>query len=164
MSERSPRSYISLHKMWNAVTDVYISLFVCCVQRSSIPPMSECSHHGATSSSIKCEMLLPTDVYVSLFVVVFEYPPDERTLSPRSYISLHKMWNAVTDVYISLFVVCSVRVSPRWANAHHGATSRSIKCEMLLQMFIFLCLFVVCSIRVSPRWANALTTELHLAP
>ena len=39
--------------------------------------MSERSHHGATSRSINCEMLLPTDVYVSLFVA-FEHPPDER--------------------------------------------------------------------------------------
>ena len=142
----SPRSYISLHKMWNAVTDVYISLFVCCVQHSSIPPMSECSHHGATSSSIKCEMLLPTDVYVSLFVVGFEYPPDERTLSPRSYISLHKLWNAVTYRCLC-FSVCSVRVSPRWATP-----SRCVATSVCVTTDVYVSLFV--AFEYPPRWAT----------
>ena len=178
-----PRSYISLHhegstrwpiSPWaNAVTTELHLAPPWRIDPMTHLTMSERSYHGATSRSTMKDR--PDDPF-----------HHERTLLPRSYISLHHegstLWpispwaNAVTT---ELHLAPPWRIDPMThltmsERCYHGATSRSTMKdrpddpshhERTLLPRSYISLHHEGSTRwpISP-WANALTTELHLAP
>ena len=119
--------------------------------------MSERSYHGATSRSLERE--------IAQWVHPMKDRSDdpshhERTLWPRSYISLHEgsirrpiaPWaNALaTELHLAPWRIDPTTHSTMSERSDHGATSRSMKDRRIRRP-------------IAP-WANALTTELHLAP
>ena len=136
-----PRSYISLPTPWR-------------IDRTTHRTMSERSYHGATSRSPPHEGLIgqPIAPWANALTTELHLAPHpmkdrsddpshhERTLLPRSYISLPTPWRIDRTTHRTM--------SER---SYHGATSRSPPHEGLIGRHI-------------APWANALTTELHLAP
>ena len=136
-----PRSYISLPTPWRIDPTTHLT-------------MSESSYHGATSRSPPHEGSIrrPIVPWANALTTELHLAPHpmkdrsddpsyhERTLLPRSYISLPTPWR------IDLTTHCTMS-----ERSYRGATSRSPPHEGSIW-------------RPIAPWANALTTELHLAP
>ena len=182
-----PLSYISLHEgstllpiaPWANALATELHLAPWRIDPTTHRTMSERSYHGATSRSMKDRSDDPSH--------------HERTLLPRSYISLLGTRNSsmgpphegsirrpiapwanalTTELHLAPWRIDPTTQRTMSERSCHGATSRSMKDrsddpshhERTLLPRSYISLHEGSIRRPIAPWANALTTELHLAP